>query len=548
MTGYQPPSFRTPIDLDLSKNEGRPTVTAIDLDPVTVAELTSRYPDITSLTELIAERHGVPDDRVLVTAGGDDALFRCFLRTGGGVVATTPSFEMIRRYAEQVGLDLTEIPWWDEEFPVAGLIEAGADMAVIVSPNNPTGNVVSPADLQKVAGSVPLVVLDHAYAEFADEDLTDVALEMDNVVVVRTLSKAYGLAGLRVGYLVGPEDLVAELRSYGSPYSVSALSAALAAETVSRGPGLANAFVSVIRSERDRLTAALVELGAVPQPSQGNFVLATGVDAPWTVGAAAALGVALRWFPDREELKGCVRIGLPGDDADFERLLMTLRSVLAPQALLFDMDGVLAEVRQSFRAAIVETASSFGVMVSDEDIAAAKAAGNASDDWDLTRRLCAAAGVELTFEEVRDRFETIYQGDGEIEGLKMRESLIPDPSLLERWSRRLPLGIVTARPRKDAVEFLDRFDAAGYFETVVTREDAPSKPDPAPVRLALQRLGVERAWMFGDTRDDLMAARDAGVVPIGVTVPGDDRSALAMAARIVSSVDEIQEVLDGTKS
>lgn len=548
MTGYQPPSFRAPIDLDLSRNEGRPTVTTIDLDPAAVAELTSRYPDITSLTGLIAGRHGVPAERVLVTAGGDDALFRCFLRTNGSVVATTPSFEMIRRYADQAVLALTEIPWWEGEFPVSEFIESGADMAVIVSPNNPTGNVITPTDLQKVAGSVPFVVLDHAYAEFADEDLTDVALEMDNVIVVRTLSKAYGLAGLRVGYLVGQEDLVSELRSYGSPYSVSALSAALAAETLSRGTGQAEAFAAVIRGERSRLTAVLEDLGADPQPSQGNFVLATDVDASWTVGAASSLGVALRWFPDREELSGCVRVGLPGDEADFERLVNTLRVVLSPQALLFDMDGVLAEVRQSFRAAIVATASSFGVTVSDEDIVAAKAAGNASDDWDLTRRLCAAAGVELTFEEVRDRFETIYQGDGETEGLKMRESLIPDPALLERWSRRLPLGIVTARPRKDAAEFLERFDAARFFEAVITREDAPSKPDPAPVRLALQRLGVERAWMFGDTRDDLMAARGAGVVPIGVAVPGDDPSALAMAARIVSSVDEIQEVLDGTKS
>lgn len=548
---YEPPSFSAPIDLDLSRNEGEPTITEIVLGSEAIARITSRYPNISELTAALARRHGVSEDRVLVTAGGDDALFRCFLSVAGtSVVATTPSFEMIRRYTAQLETPLIEVPWWDGDFPLDGFLkeaEASPGMAVIVSPNNPTGNVVDLAELRKVAEAFPLVVLDAAYADFAEEDLTDAALEMGNVVVVRTLSKAYGLAGLRVGYLLGSVESVSLLAGYGSPYSVSSLSAALAAKVLAQPSAETGARKEAIVANRGRLTDVLDELAVGPLPSQANFVLATDVDPGWLVPAAAALGVGLRRFEDRAELARSVRTTVPGDDADFVRLEKALRAALAPEALLFDMDGVLVDVAGSFRQAVVATAAGFGVEVTPADIAVAKARGNASDDWELTRGLCAAVGVAVSFDDVRDAFEQIYHGVEGTSGLKLRERLFVDVDLLRRWSETFPLGIVTARPRKDALELLERFDLVGYFAALVAREDAVSKPDPAPVRLALDRLGVRRAWMVGDTVDDLVAARGAGVVPLAVANDGDDPTPLAGAARVMRSVNELEEVLDATR-
>lgn len=547
---YQPPTFAAPIELDLSRNEGRPAIRRLVLEPSQLAAVTSRYPDTRDLSAAVAERHRIAVDRVLVTAGGDDALLRCFLATAGSAaVATTPSFEMISRYAAQVATPLIEVPWWDGDFPIDGFLAETAGtpgMAVIVSPNNPTGNVVGQGDLRKVADVYPLVVLDAAYAEFADEDLTGAALEMGNVVVIRTLSKAFGLAGLRVGYLLGAEEMVSQLAGYGSPFSISALSASLAQNAVGSGIHAAERFAGEIGERRERLHRLLIDLGCVPLPSQGNFVLATDVAPQWLVAAAASLGVGLRGFQGRPELDGCVRITVPPDEPGFRRLGDTLAAVLGPQALLFDMDGVLVEVRESFRASIIATAARFGVTVTEEDVSAAKAAGDASDDWDLTRRLCAAAGTDIPLETVRDEFERLYQGEDGVEGLKERESLLVDVTALETWSQLLPLGIVTARPRRDAMAALERFEIGRFFATVVAREDAPAKPDPAPVRLALERLGVDHAWMVGDTIDDLTAARGAGVVPIAVATPGEDQAPLGAAARVMSSVNEIQEVLDVT--
>ncbi|MGB8361010.1 MAG: aminotransferase class I/II-fold pyridoxal phosphate-dependent enzyme, partial [Acidimicrobiia bacterium] len=398
LDAYRPPQFSADIDLDLSRNEGRPwplsdSAFAIDLDAV------SRYPETTPFRLAVAARHGIDSDRVLLTAGGDDALGRCFAsRAGATAVTTTPGFEMIGRYSRQTGGTVVEVDWWDGDFPVAEFLDAArsASMAVIVSPNNPTGGVVTEAGLRKVADVFPFVVLDAAYADFADEDLTDAALAMSNVVVVRTLSKAFGLAGLRVGYLLGSPDAIAELSAFGSPYPVSGLSSHLAEAALAADRTARRAYIDGILEGRRRLTRALRDLGAEPLPSQGNFVLATDVDPGWLVPAAASLGVGLREFPDRPNLTRCVRITVPRDPDELDRLLTTLRAVLAPEGLIFDLDGVIADVSGSYREAIIATAAHFGVVVDQSDVGAAKVEGTANDDWELTRRLCLASGVEVS--------------------------------------------------------------------------------------------------------------------------------------------------------
>ena len=115
--------------------------------------------------------------------------------------------------------------------------------------------------------------------------------------------------------------------------------------------------------------------------------------------------------------------------------------------------------------------------------------------------------------------------------------------------KRQRLAAVTGRPRRDALELLNRFELTELFEEVITMDDAPAKPNPAPVELALRRLGVRAAWMIGDTVDDIRAARAAHVVPIGVVAPQDrpdetqEHLAQRGAARVIQQLDELLEVL-----
>ena len=548
---YSPPGSDRRVDLDLSKNEGRPPDMSLLAHVADEAAVVSRYPDLSSLRRRIAVHVGVDPNQVLVTAGGDDALFRCFfawLGPGRKAVATSPSFEMIPVYAAQVGAELTEVGWWAGDFPGAEVAAAAvdADVVFVVSPNNPTGSVISETALRRLASKVRLVVLDAAYTEFAELDLTGVGLDLDNVVTIRTFSKAWGLAGLRVGYLLGNPDLVSEIGAYANPYPVSGLSASLAANRLSATREVSE-LVETVKYQRQTLTGVLQAHGVETLPSQANFVLARFTDAEWVTAAAASLGVGLRSFPERLGLEDQVRITLPGSPETFGRLIHVLSSAISPDALLFDLDGVLADVSRSQVAAIIETAASFGVTVDREDIDEAKSLGNANDDWELTRRLCFNAGIEVSPSEVTARFETIYQGADSRSGLKLAETPLVDAATLGRWAERFPIGVVTGRPHRDADEFLTRSGLADVVTVVVTRDDAPLKPDPGPVRLALDQLGVRRAWMLGDTPDDIAAARQAGVIPIGVTAPGTNRDlardALSDAARILDKTIDLEGLL-----
>lgn len=220
-----------------------------------------------------------------------------------------------------------------------------------------------------------------------------------------------------------------------------------------------------------------------------------------------------------------------------------------PQALLFDMDGVLADVSGSYRQAILQTLAHFGVHASPDDVAAAKSAGDANNDWVVSQRLLAQHGIAVPLEEVTRVFEERYQGTPSSPGLWTTETLLPSRDLLARLSSGRPLGIVTGRPRHDATRFLSVMEIARYFSCVVCMEDAPPKPNPAPVRLALQALAVQQAWLVGDSPDDIRAAREAGIVGIGILAPGDkahlvsERLEAAGAALVVPSLDALEELV-----
>ncbi len=565
--GYSVPAHPGPIDLYLASNEGRP---ARELSEPTdwmpsAAEL-ARYPDASRLGGLLAKELSVDADQVLVTAGADDALFRaCTATLGPGMQAVVPSptFEMISRYVELARGELVEIDWTKDGFPLEATraaLNANTRLLVVVSPNNPTGQVLSKTELIELSGAAQdaLFILDLAYSEFAIEDLMELALTLGNVIVLRTLSKAWGLAGLRVGYAVGPKELIRALGSAGNPYPVSRLSLALAEARFQNDQADMSDYVAVARRERAELAKQLEGLGLSAIQSQANFVFArtTGAhQASWIRDALAGLGIAIRIFPGRDGLEDALRITCPGEERAFARLTTALQSALQPEALLWDMDGVLADVSSSFRRAIVETATSYGVELSADAIDAAKAEGGANDDWELTQRLLAKCGVEADLEEVTERFERLYQGTEATPGLYRQEQVLPARDALERMATKLPMAIVTGRPRSDALRFLTDHDLTELFPVVICREDAPLKPDPAPVLLALARLGVQRAWMLGDTPDDIRAASAAGVVPLGVQdfeLSGEPsegtntmRDALlqAGAARVLTRVHELEELL-----
>jgi histidinol-phosphate aminotransferase len=516
------------------------------------------YPWTEQLEAQLAARMGVAADRVIVTCGADDALERSVRSVccpGRRAVMVKPTYGMPWRYAITTGAEIVTVEWWRGAFPVTEVCEAaeGAALLFLVSPNNPTGAVITRDEFTEVVTRLPgtLILHDQAYREFSDPefDLTDTALDHPNVVLVRTFSKAWGGAGLRAGYAVGDRRVIDWLRRIGQPFPVSRLTLDILEAAVTPDAEPSSERVNRIRSQRDGLAEILTELGAETLPSQASFVAARFDDAAAVRNAMASLGIAIRGFPGRSELNDWLRTTMPGDAENFDRLVSTFRTVLQPEALLFDLDGVLADESVSYRETIVATAAAFGLDIGHRVVNAAKAAGNANNDWELTRRLLADAGIDAALADVTARFESIYQGTDAEPGLRRHERLLVQRDTLNRLAEKLPMAVVTGRPRRDAERFLAENGVADCFAAVVTMEDGPAKPDPATVRTALARLGLRRAWMVGDTPDDIRAARRAAVLPIGIVAPGDDpdeaRAALASsgAARILSTVDELLEIL-----
>ncbi|MDP6945444.1 MAG: histidinol-phosphate transaminase, partial [Myxococcota bacterium] len=257
---YSVPRHPAPIDLRLDGNEGiGPDADLLAGLRTLTPEMLRRYPSPGPLEAKLAARFGLDPERVVVTAGGDEGLMRMcrvFLGPGRNLVLPEPSFEMIRRFAEGCQGDVRSVPYTDDGYPTDAVIAACDErtaVIAVVSPNNPTGSVISEADLRRLSSAAPqaMLMVDLAYVEFADVDLTEVALGLSNAIVFRTFSKARGLAGLRVGYAMGAARWINLLRGVGLPYPVSAPALTLATASLEDDVDV-NDGVATLRRERER--------------------------------------------------------------------------------------------------------------------------------------------------------------------------------------------------------------------------------------------------------------------------------------------------------
>ncbi len=271
---------------------------------VQTAVAVNRYPDASSprLRARLAERFGVGDDAVHIAAGSVSILFQLAQATSGPgdeILFSWRSFEAYPSLATVAGATAVTVPNdVDGGHDLEAMADAMTDrtrMVIVCSPNNPTGPVVTAAGFDAFLARVPadvLVVLDEAYAEFVtDPDAVSgpavLAAGHPNVVVLRTFSKAYGLAGLRVGYAVGDPRILAAARSTGIPLSVTAAAEEAALASLDAEDELLDR-VRTLAGHRDDLAARLRETGWDVPEAQGNFV--------WLPAGERALDVAAAFY------------------------------------------------------------------------------------------------------------------------------------------------------------------------------------------------------------------------------------------------------------
>ncbi len=305
-------------------------------------ERLNEYPDATyeALTAAIAARHGVPPTSIVVGAGADELLdiaAKTCLSPGGRAVVATPTYGMYPVLSRQRAAMLVDAPRGAarDGFPLDAdaLVRAaaGAELVWLCDPNNPTGTAEPHGALLDLLGRLadgpgggPVVVADEAYREFGGASLIGALGRFPRLVVVRTLSKAYGLAGIRVGYAVAQPALAARLAVVRPPGSISTLSAWIATAALADA-AFASANVAAIVGERERFRAALLDAGWKVPPSVTNFLL-VDADDPATADAAADRLLRRGLVPRRlgpGPLRGYLRLTVRTPEED-DRLLAAL--------------------------------------------------------------------------------------------------------------------------------------------------------------------------------------------------------------------------------
>lgn len=301
---------RTPVELDLSDNTNQWGAPPSALEVLRSADpaLLTRYPDLYAdeVRAAAAARLGVPEACIATGCGSDDVLDSAYRAASGGddlVSLAAPTFSMAVPFGRMNGMRTRTVAWADALDDPGRLLEGNPSLVYVCRPNNPTGHVAPTAwveELLRQAGEAgPLVILDEAYVDFGGDTFAPFATGHPRLMVSRTLSKAFGLAGLRVGYAVGAPETALEVEKSRGPYKVSRVASVAAAAAMADTDGWVARTVAECVGNRERAFRLLAERGLAPLPSQANFIL---FRAPTRNAKADALGirargVAVRPFP-----------------------------------------------------------------------------------------------------------------------------------------------------------------------------------------------------------------------------------------------------------
>lgn len=337
MDGYTPGEQPAPgtrvIKLNTNENPFPPSPKVLAAIREIEPELLRRYPNPTAdgFRDAAAKLLDVKRENIIAGNGSDDILTivtRTFVPPGGSLVSPDPSYSLYPILAKLEDAKFKGVPWEDGwDLPVDGLLATDASAIYIANPNAPSGTFVSPKRIAELAKKFKgLILVDEAYADFAEDNCMALVKDFANVIVSRSMSKAYSLAGLRFGYAVGQEQVIDEMMKVKDSYNTDAISIAAATAAI-EDQEYAKFTWDHVKNERARVSAELSELGWVVLPSQANFILATAPDGH---GRAAYLGlkeqgILVRHF-DKPGLADKIRITI-GSSQENNALLGGIKSL-----------------------------------------------------------------------------------------------------------------------------------------------------------------------------------------------------------------------------
>ena len=342
---YHPPlSARQGLRLDFNENTAGCSRRVLERLRKLGTEELAKYPERESVETRVAEFLKVTPPEVLLTNGVDEAIHlvcQTYLEPGDEALLVVPSYSMYRIYASAAGAEVIAVPAESEfRFPTEGLMKrigSRTRLIAIANPNNPTGAVAPREELLQIARSAPnaALLVDEAYFEFYGQTMLEGRRELPNLFVTRTFSKAYGLAGLRLGVLVGDAGQMQAVRRVSSPYNVNAIALACLPEALDDQTFIRQ-YVGEILESRRRLQEFLETSGIPFWPSQANFVLMRAgqskPEAAKFVEDMRQRGILVRDRSGDPGCEGCVRITL-GPKDHLGRLMSALEDTFEKRGI-----------------------------------------------------------------------------------------------------------------------------------------------------------------------------------------------------------------------
>lgn len=334
--GYEPgfqPKDSVVVKLNTNENPYPPSPAVMKVLSEITPEQLRRYPDPMGNTfrQAVAEVNGVDPDYIMCCNGGDELLkmaFQAFCDENRPVAYPVPTYSLYPVLAGLQNCKAIEIPF-DSEFNLSPKLAAsGAGLTIICNPNAPTGSFINVNKLASLAAELKGVLLiDEAYVDFAEKNCTALVKDFDNVIILRSMSKGYSLAGIRFGYAIACPDLITGLAKLKDSYNVDVVAIAVATAAV-RDQDYFRKTVEKIKTERKRLTKQLRDCGLDVPDSSSNFVLAKcrKGDAAEIYEKLTQRSIFIRYFAC-PQLEDKLRITI-GTAEQNDKLLSALKEIL----------------------------------------------------------------------------------------------------------------------------------------------------------------------------------------------------------------------------
>ena len=473
------------------------------------------YPFYGKTIEAFSKFYNIDKDNILLTNGADEAIatvFNTYLSCDNSVLTVTPTFSMPKIYTQIIGANYIEIPYAKKwEFPLDNFLNKlktndSIKVVHLTTPNNPTGEIICQNIIDEILKNATnkLIVIDETYANYCEKSYLNLIKTYNNIVVIKSMSKDFALAGLRLGVVFSNSYNISNLKKVISPYSVNSFAAKAAIYALKDSQHFYNIKnkINIIKNELFELFKAQ---GFIPYKSFANFILCDFSDkAQFIYQKLKNNNVLVKKF-ENDILRNNIRITIPNDTG----LKKIKQLIKIKPTVVFDMDGVLIDVSNSYKTAIKQTFKHFvGAELNDEDIIKAKNTGKLNNDWDLTQYLISKAGFEINIDEIIQKFQSIYWDKGK--GVINNETLIISPNVLKELSEKYHIALFTGRPKIEANHSLKHFKIDQYFDFKITMDDVPyhkQKPDILGLTKIFKNMMTNKLYYLGDSVADIICAK-----------------------------------------